>query len=335
MSRLPNTSYRFVTADYLDAKFRPFKHRIPFPKIKDSRIWSRWRRNLIKALSKIFALNKLGKIPTPTPKILKSEDCGTYIRHLIGYETLPGNWVRAFLLLPKTRNMKKPAVICPHGHFEGGAEAVIKPELAMGVAYAHEFAKRGVVALAPDNAGNGARDVAKSKSTRGCDLVWRRLNHVGLDLTGFRVFELMAGVSLLQAHKEVDARRIGAAGLSGGCWLSQVLTALDDRIKAVILSGYFSTFEQTAWVGHCICHHPKGIKLICEMYDIAALIAPRPLFVESGIQDINYPIEPAFSLTREAYRLLNAELNIKLHRYKGGHAFHGKRSIPWLVKQLT
>jgi hypothetical protein len=113
------------------------------------------------------------------------------------------------------------------------------------------------------------------------------------------------------------------------------MTALDDRIKAVILSGYFSTFKQTAWVGHCVCHHPKGIGKLCEMYDIAALIAPRPLFIESGIQDVNYPVEPAFSLTRKAYRLLGAESNIKLDRYKGGHMFYGKNSIPWLVQRLS
>jgi len=84
---------------------------------------------------------------------------------------------------------------------------------------------------------------------------------MGLGLTGLRIFDLMAGVNLLAQLSEVDARRTGCAGLSGGCWLSQVLAALDRRIRAVILSGFFSTFVQTTWHGHCVCHHPFGIRL--------------------------------------------------------------------------
>jgi dienelactone hydrolase len=202
----------------------------------------------------------------------------------------------------------------------------------LGVAYAHEFARRGMVALAPDNAGMGERDAGSPVG--GCFLVWARLNGMGLDLTGFRIFELMAGVNLLARHPGVEASRIGCAGLSGGCWLSQVLAALDRRITAVILSGFFTTFTQTTWHGHCICHHPFGIGLLCDLPDIAALIAPRPLFVESGIDDTSYPHEPAYTLTQRAYALQGVEDRLRLYRYPGGHMFNGEESIPWMIEQL-
>ena len=157
---------------------------------------------------------------------------------------------------------------------------------------------------------------------------------MGLDLTGLRIFELMVGLNILCSIKQVDKSRLGCAGLLGGCWLSTALTALDERVKAVILSGYFTTFMQTSWHGHCLCHHPYGIGKVCEMPDIAALIAPRPLFVESGRQDRSYPVEPAFSLTQKAYRLLGAEQNLGLDSYEGGHMFHGVKSIPWMAEQL-
>ena len=92
---------------------------------------------------------------------------------------------------------------------------------------------------------------------------------------------------------------------------------------------------QTSWHGHCLCHHPFGIGKVCEMPDIAALIAPRPLFIESGKQDYPYPVEPAFSLTLSAYRLLGMEKNIGLDLYDGGHKFYGVNSIPWMVSHLT
>ena len=330
-----------VTAESLDAGFRPFTHRLPFPRNRDSAAWQEWRVELRQRLREILLLDKLGDVPTPVPEIIRTEDCGNYIRHTIEYETLPNTVVPAFLLVPKSEPEQKPAMICPHGHVESCAEAVIDPEKAKnGVAYGHDLAARGMVVLAPYNAGNGVRDVDSEKfNTTGCELLFRRLNHLGLDVTGFRIFELMAGLNILQAREDVDGDRIGAAGLSGGCWLSHVLTALDERVKAAILSSFFTSFEQTVWFEHCLCHHPKGIGEICELYDLAALIAPRPLFVESGIHDTGYPIEPAFSYTREAYRLLDAESNLQLDRYEGMpgtyHMFHGKHSIPWIVDKLN
>ncbi len=205
----------------------------------------------------------------------------------------------------------------------------------MGAAYGHERARRGVVVLAPDNAGRGERDVpGPGRPAAGCQLAWVRLNQMGLDLTGLRIFDLMAGVSLLARYGAVDARRIGCAGLSGGCWLSQVLTALDRRVRAVVLSGFFTTFAQPTWHGHCVCHHPFGIGAICDMPDVSALIAPRPQFVESGISDTNYPVRPAYEMVQQAYELVGNPKELALHRYRGGHMFNGRRSIPWLVGQL-
>lgn len=307
---------------------------MPFPQAASPSAWSAWRRRLRAALRKSLAIDLLGRPPVPRPRIRRTLDQGSYLRHQIEYQTLPGNLVRAFLLVPKAGPARLPAVICPHGHVPGGSEGVVDPGQSLGAAYGHELAQAGAVVLAPDNAGNAARHDGRPLKD-GCESLWRRLNHVGLDLTGFRIWELMAGLNLLQAHPRVDPRRLGAAGLSGGCWLSQVLSALDTRVRAAVLSGYFSTFRQTAWVGHCICHHPKGIGAVCEMHDIAALIAPRPLMIESGTHDLPYPVEPAFSHTRRAYRLVGAPGNLFLHRYDGGHLFHGTRSLPWLMRQLT
>ena len=67
----------------------------------------------------------------------------------------------------------------------------------VGAPYARQFARRGLVALAPDNAGMGELDAPeelKVQGVSGCFLTWARLNHMGLDLTGLRVFDLMAGV---------------------------------------------------------------------------------------------------------------------------------------------
>lgn len=323
------------TAPFLNQRYANSKRRLAYPNSTDPTTWQRWRRALRRQLQRILCMEALGPIPCPKPTILATQNMAHYQRQKIAYETLSGNWISAYLLIPYTPG-PKPAVICPHGHVKGGKSSVVSNS-TYGVAYGHELAVQGCVVLAPDNAGMGERDTHSpiAAKTGGCMLTWVRLNHMGLDLTGLRIFDLKAGLSLLAKRPDVNAQRLGAAGLSGGCWLAQVLTALDRRLKAVILSGFFTTFAQTIWHGHCICHHPHGLGTICDMPDISALIAPRPQFIESGINDTNYPHEPAYTLVKNAYSKLGATKHLQLDRYAGGHLFHGTYSIPWLVQQLS
>ena len=352
MQRVTQTDHPFIeqrhplgvqeppsTLRYLNDRYFDFDRALAYPRTSDPEAWRSWRRRLRRALRTTLALPQLGKVPTPEPVILETVECDGYHRHKLAYQTLPGNWVRAYLLVPLEGPRRKPAVLCPHGHFESASRSVADPDQAkVGVAYGHEFARRGLVALAPENAGMGERGVGpehlQPPGLGPCQALWHRLNHMGLDLTGLRVFDLMAGLNLLAARDDVDPRRIGCAGLSGGCWLSQVLTALDRRVKAVVLSGFFTTFVQTVWHMHCICHHPFGIGRLCDMPDISALIAPRPQFVESGIEDTNVPYQPAFAMVQEAYTLLGVPERLGVHRYARGHLFHGGESIPWMVRQL-
>jgi len=348
MKRITNTSYPLiekpkpvdaehpVTARFMTNHYVDFQCELTFPDSSELAVWNVWREKLRTKLKQILCIESWGDVLTPEIQILEQQNCDGYLRQKIAYETFPENWAVAYLLIPKQVESPTPAVLCPHGHVNGAKLGVVEPGMGPGIAYGHEFAQRGFVVLAPDNVGMGERDVPESETSgsRGCDLLFRRLNYMGLDLTGLRVFELMVGLNILCAMEQVDSSRIGCAGLSGGCWLAMVTTALDERIKAVILSGYFTTFMQTSWHGHCLCHHPHGIGKLCEMPDIAALIAPRSQFVESGKQDYPYPVEPAFSLVRRAYELLGAEKNLGLDQYDGGHMFYGANSISWMVEQL-
>ena len=334
-----------ITAFYLADKYKDFTPKYAYPKNATPSELEEWRNGLTKELRRIFTLDKLGTPPTPTFQVLQEEKCETYTRKLIAYEVGEGNWVQAWLLVPY--KLPAPAALCLHGHFPGSKDSVVFPDKATGIAYGHELANRGFVVLAPDGAGmcaqehwgQNTRDVpleyAQSPREAGCMLLFNRLNHMGIDITGFRVFELMAGINMLLAMDGVKQDGVACAGLSGGCWLTQVLTALDTRVKASILSGYFTTFTQTSWLGHCICHHPFGIGEICDMPDISALAAPRAQFVESGKADTNYPVEPAFSICKDAYVALGAEDKFGLHQFEGGHRFDGAESVDWLCGEFT
>ena len=76
------------------------------------------------------------------------------------------------------------------------------------------------------------------------------------------------------------------------------------------------------------------------MGDIAALIAPRPLLVETGTRDeLNGAsglknVVSQLRIMRKAYRLLGAPENLKHDVFAGGHRWHGVEAIPWMLRHL-
>ena len=58
-----------------------------------------------------------------------------------------------------------------------------------------------------------------------------------------------------------------------------------------MISGYLNTFRDSILsLSHCIDNYVPGILNWAEMYDVAGLIAPRPLFAESGEKDDIFPV---------------------------------------------
>ena len=325
----PPSEIQFSSAELLDHNFPNHSPRLSFDgDTVDA--WRDWRTQLLPELR-----DQLGPFPDEAfplnPQIVSTETTDQLMIHKVIYHSQADTPIPAYLSIPKSATAKTPAVLCIHGHVPGGKESVISGDREFGSPYGRDLAEQGVITLCPDNAGMGER----AHPSGGCDFLWRRLNYLGYDLTGYRVYDLMRGMDYLQSLPEVDETRIGVAGLSGGCWLGIVHAALDERVQAAVLSGYFTTFAQTSWVGHCICHHPKGIGELCEMPDIAGLIAPRPIFVEWGTADVSRPVHPAFEMAQRIYRAANAGEQIALQEFDAGHLFSGEQSLPWLVQTLS
>ncbi len=325
----PSSEIQFSSAELLDRDFANYKPRLSFggDTLED---WLNWRNQLLLELRE-----QLGPFPYEAfplnPQIVSTENHDKCTVHKVIYHSRVDIAIPAYLAIPKGITAKTPAVLCIHGHVPGGKESVISGDGEFGAPYGRDLAEQGVITLSPDNAGMGER----AHPSGGCDFLWRRLNYLGYDLTGYRVYDLIRGVDYLQSLPEVDEARIGIAGLSGGCWLGIVHAALDERVQAAVLSGYFTTFAQTSWFGHCICHHPKGVGELCEMPDIAGLIAPRPIFVEWGTADVSRPVHPAFEMAQRIYRAANAYDQITLQEFDAGHLFSGEQSLPWLVQTLS
>lgn len=81
--------------------------------------------------------------------------------------------------------------------------------------------------------------------------------------------------------------RIIAFGFSGGAMQSLYLSALDERIHAAFLSGYMYGFRDSLlrMNRNCSCNYVPHLMEHFDMGDIASLIAPRRLMIQSCRED--------------------------------------------------
>jgi hypothetical protein len=105
-----------------------------------------------------------------------------------------------------------------------------------------------------------------------------------------------------------------------------------------MISGYLNTFRDSVFsLSHCIDNYVPGILNWAEMYDIAGLIAPRPLFAEAGEKDDIFPIEASrasFARVAKVYETLDAAGSFQYETFGGEHSFHGVKGLPFLAEHL-
>ncbi|MBI3698220.1 MAG: acetylxylan esterase, partial [Acidobacteria bacterium] len=146
-------------------------------------------------------------------------------------------------------------------------------------------------------------------------------------------------IDFISTRPELDAKRVGCMGISGGGTCTVFSAALEPRIRVALVSGYLNTFRDSIGsLSHCMDNYIPGILNWAEMYDVAGLIAPRPLFVESGDKDNIFPVKASvesFQKVREIYAVFGAADRVEQEVFSGEHSFWGKKGIPFLVRQLS
>jgi hypothetical protein len=117
-------------------------------------------------------------------------------------------------------------------------------------------------------------------------------------------------------------------------------TCLDERIRACVISGYYSTFKDSILaMHHCSCNIIPGLQRFGEMYDLIGLIAPRPVLVEAGTYDPIFPLQAvktSVQIAREKiYRLWGAESQFETDIFEGRHRISGARAYDFLWEKLA
>src|SRR5262249_28652225 len=152
----------------------------------------------------------------------------------------------------------------------------------------------GYVVLALEMLGFGRRrDEAARKQGAGhssCQTASGAALLLGETMPGWRTWDAACALDLLESRPEVDPSRLGLIGISGGGTVGLYTAALDQRVKAAVLSCSFCTFRDCIFSrSHCIDNYVPAMLRWFEMADVAGLIAPRYVFCENGSQDDIFP----------------------------------------------
>ena len=284
------------------------------------------------------------------PVTLETRDFPGYRREKFVIETRPGLHLLGYLLTPKQGKAPHPAVICLPGHGRGVDDIVgiddKGRERTDKAGYQHDFAlqvvEKGMAAVAIEQLAFGCRRDARSRKgglgRSSCQPSAGAALLLGETMVGWRVWDVMRTIDWIETRKELDAKRVGVTGISGGGTITVFSAALDTRLQAAFASGYLCTFRDSIYsISHCIDNYVPGILQWGEMYYVAGLIAPRPFFAESGTRDDIFPVNGAkesFAKVKRVYEVFGAGDKAGHEIFEGEHSWHGAQGIPFLAKHL-
>jgi len=324
--------------------------------------WAAWHEQLSAKLVEL-----LGGFPSPAehpplnPVTLETGDTEDYRIEKVAFQSEEDVWTPCYVLTPRQVSPPYRPVIALHGHGMGGAAHLIgrivdenlAEEEAAHIAqhrydYAAQLARHGYMVFAPEQRGLGERietwpgmvtmddgDPLWQKSCRGIAFNAMLL---GKTVIGLRVLDVMRTIDYIAQRPEPVVAGLGCLGLSGGGTTTLFAAALDSRITVAVVSGYLSSFRESIMaIRHCECNYIPGILNYAEMSDIAGLIAPRPLLVESGTQDPIFPVSAsrkAYAEVSRIYELLGADDRLKADVFEGAHRFSGRKAFDWLDRWL-
>lgn len=350
-------SSKFYTAEpYFLKRFTDVgqKHKLVAKNLGEFMIWKNELRTKLRSL---IGLNSMQNCD-PNPMKIETIQMDGYTREKYTIQTEPGVIMPFYVLVPDglKQGEKRPAVVAPHGHGSGGKMAVAGvtegiPAMEETIkqhnyAYGISFVKAGFVVFCPDARGFGERrekywQEEKYIGSSSCEYLNDMAMPLGQCVTGMWTWDLMRLIDYIQTRGEVDAERIGCAGLSGGGLQSLWVSALDDRIKCVVISGYFYGYKQSILESMCCsCNYVAGLYELVDIGDIGAMILPRPILIETGDKDsLNGKdgldnVLPQVNKLRMAASLFGKDNAVYHDVFPGEHRWNGVKALPWLKEHL-
>jgi dienelactone hydrolase len=285
--------------------------------------WEARRKELREQVLVALGLWPLPEKTPLNPVIHGKIDRDDYTVEKVFFAGYPGHYVCGNLYRPRGKTGKLPAVLCPHGHWANGRfydaqtahnEAYVQNQIKIGAektvagaryplqARCAQLARMGCVVFHYDMVGYAdSQQLGHREGFTDADAELRLQSFMGLQAwNSIRALDFLLGLP------EVDPKRVGVTGASGGGTQTFILCGIDDRPAAA----FPAVMVSTAMQGGCICENCDYLRQNAGNIDFAALMVPKPLGM-TGANDWTREIEKKGLPELQAlYKLYGAEDNV-------------------------
>jgi cephalosporin-C deacetylase-like acetyl esterase len=274
----------------------------------------------------------LGGQPERTPLNARTVgvlDRGEYRIERVIFESRPHFYVTANLYLPASGNGPFPAILYPLGH-EPGAKSHSAWQYTLA-----NLARRGFVCLAWDPIGQGERvqfydedwhDSKLQASTSEHNMLGMQSLLVGSHIAQYTIWDGIRALDYLLSRPEVDPKRVGATGNSGGGTHTAYISGLDDRVQFAAPSCYITSWRrmiQSIGPQDAEQVFPNWLKDGLDYPDFVYATGGKPFLILSAIRDF-FPIGGArasYQEVRRTYDRLGISDRIAMFEADDGHGY--------------
>jgi dienelactone hydrolase len=278
--------------------------------IRTTADWARRREHILANVQEV-----MGPLPPESEKVplewkVESESMEIhFIRKKVSYAVEKGERISAWLLIPRGRSGKRPAMLCLHQTIAIGKDEPAGLGKNENLAYAVHLARRGYVTLSPDypSFGEYPYDFRKSKFASGSmKAIWNNRR----------------AIDLLVELPEVDAERIGCIGHSLGGHNTIFTTLFEPRIRVAISNCGFNSFPKykdgnlAGWSSDrympriASLYGARAEKMPFDFPELIAALSPRPFRAIAPLHDDNFEVSgvrDCITAATPVYELLGAK----------------------------
>ena len=191
----------------------------------------------------------------------------------------------------------------------------LSPGIPLKSQFARHLVENGFQVLVPVLINRSFIFPGKEEQQTYREWIYRQAFHMGRHIIGYEVQKVLSAVDWFKQSGNKDLK-VGVAGYCEGGLIAFYSAAVDKRIDAVLVSGYFNS-RQKVW-DEPIYRNVWGLLTEFGDAEITTLIAPRPIVIEySSIPDIIDQVEisgekiirPEFNFTGYKGRLQTPPFN--------------------------
>jgi dienelactone hydrolase len=323
--------------------FRRATERLASTALADVNTLEDWQRQ--RPLLRAQLLEMLGLDPLPERTDLHAAVTGTvelddFVVEKLHFQSRPGLYVTANFYRPRHVDTPLPTILYLCGHGNVKIDGVSYGSKASYQHHPAWFAREGYCCLILDTLQLGEIEGLHHGTYR--EGMWWWLAR-GYTPAGVEAWNAVRALDYLETRPEVDMKRIGVTGRSGGGAYTWWLAAIDDRPACFVPVAGITDLENHivdgCIEGHCDCMFM--VNTYGWNFDVvAALAAPRPLLFSNSDKDTIFPLTGVVrthAKLKRIYELHNASDKLGLLITEGPHKDTQELQVPafrWMNRWL-